>query len=157
MYRQSNWLSSAANAVNKNNPRRNAKQHWSEKGPGAKITLGSFPSEEEEARSVVERVEYARLAKRVPWSHQAILFRTNQQSRALETALRKARVSYRLIGGQSYFDRREVRDFLAYLKVFLNPHDDVSLLRIPHVPAPALHHSTLQPFIPGSHRLHTSP
>jgi len=155
-YRSTNVILSAANAVIKNNPRRHAKQLWSEKGPGAKITLGSFPSEEEEARSVVERVEYARLAKRVPWSHQAILFRTNQQSRALETALRKARVSYRLIGGQSYFDRREVRDFLAYLKVFLNPHDDVSLLRIANVPARGLSDATMERLIAGSQERQTS-
>src|SRR5207249_2831196 len=113
---------------------RRGKNLWSQKGPGAKITLAAFANEEEEAQGIVEQIEYARVARRVPWSAAAILFRTNAQSRPLETALRQAGVRYHLIGAQSFFDRREVRDFLAYLKALVNPHDDVSLLRIANVP-----------------------
>src|SRR4029434_9206106 len=110
----------------------------SDQGHGTKITLSTFNDDEEEARSVVEQIEFARLARRTPWKDHAILFRTNQQSRPLETALRQAGVRYHLIGGQSFFDRREVRDFLAYLKMFHNPDDDISLLRIANVPARGL-------------------
>jgi superfamily I DNA/RNA helicase len=96
------------------------------------------------------------MAKRVPWGAQAILFRTNQQSRPLETALRHARVRYRVVGGQSFFDRREIRDLLAYLKLFINPHDDASLLRIANVPARGLSDATLQKLLAASQEHHHS-
>src|SRR6185295_309780 len=92
-----------------------------------------------------------RLARRVPWSDRAILFRTNQQSRPLETALRQVGVRYHLVGAQSFFDRREVRDFLAYLKMFVNPDDDISLLRIANVPARGLSEVTMERLLAASH------
>ncbi|HEU5071715.1 MAG TPA: UvrD-helicase domain-containing protein [Verrucomicrobiae bacterium] len=150
-YRSTNTILHAANAVIKNNARRRGKQLWSDKGHGAKITLHTFESDEEEARTVVEEIEFQRLARRVPWGSQAILFRTNLQSRPLEMALRQARVRYHLIGGQSYFDRREIRDFLAFLKVMLNPHDDISLLRIANVPARGLSDVTMERLLAASH------
>jgi superfamily I DNA/RNA helicase len=137
-YRSTNTILTAANALIKHNVRRRAKQLWSDKGHGAKITLHTFNDDEEEARSVVEQIEFARLARRTPWQDNAILFRTNQQSRPIEMELRRAGVKYHLIGGQSFFDRREIKDFLAYLKTFLNPNDDISLLRIANVPARGL-------------------
>ncbi len=149
-YRSTVTILQAANAVIKNNLRRRGKQLWSQKGQGRKITLHSFSDDETEARMVVELIQYARLADRTPWSEQAILFRTNIQSRALETALRQSGVRYHLIGGQSYFDRREVRDFLAYLKVFVNPDDDVSLLRIANVPARGLSDVTMERLLAAS-------
>ncbi|MBI3416484.1 MAG: exodeoxyribonuclease V subunit gamma [Verrucomicrobia bacterium] len=149
-YRSTTTILSAANAVIKNNARRRGKQLWSQKGQGAKITLYAFENDEEEARTVVEEIEFARQARRVPWSEQAILFRTNQQSRPLETALRQAGVRYHLIGGQSFFDRREVRDLLAYFKTFVNPHDDVSLLRIANVPARGLSDVTMERLLAAS-------
>jgi superfamily I DNA/RNA helicase len=150
-YRSTNTILNAANAVIKNNLRRRGKHLWSQKGDGPKITLQSFVDDEEEARSVVEQIEYARMTRRVPWSDQAILFRTNIQSRPLETALRQGGVRYHLIGGQSFFDRREIRDFLAYLKVLLNPRDDVSLLRIANVPARGLSDVTMERLLGASH------
>ncbi len=150
-YRSTTTILQAANAVIKNNVRRRVKQLWSQKGQGQKIVLHTFSDDEAEAREVVQHIEVARFAHRVPWSEQAILFRTNIQSRALETALRQANVRYHLIGGQSYFDRREIRDFLAYLKVFLNPNDDVSLLRIANVPARGLSDVTMERLLGASH------
>lgn len=150
-YRSTNTILRAANTIIKNNLRRRGKQLWSQKGDGAKITLHAFADDEEEARTVVEQIEYARLAHRIPWRDNAILFRTNQQSRPLETALRTAGVRYHLIGGQSFFDRREIRDFLAYLKTFLNPHDDVSLLRIANTPARGLSDVTMERLLAASH------
>jgi DNA helicase-2/ATP-dependent DNA helicase PcrA len=150
-YRSTNTILNAANAIIKNNPRRRPKQLWSGKGQGNKIILRSFPNDEDEARSVVEQIEFARLAHRVPWAENAILFRTNIQSRPLETALRKAGVRYHLIGGQSFFDRREVKDFIAYVKMFLHPHDDVSLLRIANVPPRGLSDVTMERLLAASH------
>ncbi len=149
-YRSTTTILNAANAVIKNNTRRRGKQLWSQKGAGPKITLFTFQDEEEEARTVVEEIETARLTRRAPWSDYAVLFRTNGQSRPLETELRKKGVRYHLVGGQSFFDRREVRDFLAYLKVMLNPHDDISLLRIANVPARGLSDVTMQRLLAAS-------
>ena len=149
-YRSTSTVLNAANAVIKNNSGRRGKQLWSQKGIGAKILLFTFQDDEEEARTIVEEIEFVRQIRRVPWSDQAILFRTNIQSRPLETALRQAGVRYHLIGGQSFFDRREVRDFLAYLKVFFNPNDDVSLLRIANVPARGLSDITMERLLAAS-------
>src|SRR5690242_12769760 len=98
-YRSTNTILNAANAVIKKNERRRGKQLWSQNGNGQKITLYTFKDDEEEARTVVELIEGARVSKRIPWSAQAILFRTNIQSRPLETALRQGHVRYHLIGG----------------------------------------------------------
>ena len=150
-YRSTNTILNAANAIIKNNVRRRAKELWSGKGQGDRIILRAFANDDDEARNLVEQIEFARRAHRVPWSHHAVLFRTNVQSRPLETAFRSAGVRYHLIGGQSFFDRAEVRDFLAYLKVFINPHDDVSLLRIANVPARGLSDVTMERLLAASH------
>jgi superfamily I DNA/RNA helicase len=155
-YRSTDTILKAANAVIKHNVRRRAKQLWSGKGQGSRIALHAFDDEEEEARTIVEEIEFLRQAKRIPWSDQAILFRTNLQSRPFETALRQAGVRYHLVGGQSFFDRREVRDFLAYLKMLLNPHDDISLLRIANVPARGLSDATMERLLGLSHERKTS-
>ncbi|HEV2437971.1 MAG TPA: UvrD-helicase domain-containing protein [Verrucomicrobiae bacterium] len=150
-YRSTTTILNAANAIIKNNVRRRGKTLWSGKGAGAKIRLQTHANDEDEARETVAQIEFKRLAQRVPWRDCAILFRTNQQSRPLETALRSAGVRYHLIGGQSFFDRREVKDFLAYLKVFLNPHDDISLLRVANVPARGLSDVTMERLLAASH------
>jgi superfamily I DNA/RNA helicase len=149
-YRSTTTILSAANALIKNNARRRPKQLWSEKGQGAKIILHTFSDDEAEARHTAEQIEYARMARRVAWQEQAVLFRTNQQARPLETALRQAGIRYHLIGGQSYFDRREIKDFLAYVKMFVNPNDDTSLLRIANVPARGLSDVTMERLLAAS-------
>ena len=155
-YRSTVTILEAANAMIKHNVRRRGKKLWSQKGAGAKIILQVFANEEEEARTVVEQIDYSRVAGRAPWSSQAILFRTNVQSRPLETALRQAGVRYHLVGAQSFFDRREVRDFLAYLKAFVNPDDDVSLLRIANVPPRGLSDVTMERLLVASHERNCS-
>lgn len=150
-YRSTNTILSAANAVIKNNLLRRGKKLWSQKGEGRKILLCTYSDDEMEARSTAEQIEYARLSQHIPWGDQAILFRTNQQARPMETELRKAGIRYHLIGGQSYFDRREIKDFLAYVKMFVNPDDDISLLRVANVPARGLSDVTMERLITASH------
>ena len=150
-YRSTTTILNAANAIIKHNPRRRGKNLWSAWGPGGKILLQTFNSDEDEAREVVGQIEFKRLAHRIPWKDCAILFRTNQQARPMETALRTAGVRYHLIGGQSFFDRREIKDFLAYVKMFVNPHDDISLLRIANVPARGLSDVTMERLLAASH------
>ncbi len=150
-YRSTTTILGAANAIIKNNVQRRGKSLWSSKGAGDKILLNTYGNDEDEAREVVAAIEFKRLAHRVPWSDCAILFRTNQQSRPLETALRAANVRYHLIGGQSFFDRREIKDFLAFLKAFINPNDDISLLRIANVPARGLSDVTMERLLGASH------
>jgi superfamily I DNA/RNA helicase len=137
-YRSTNTILTAANALIKNNVRRQGKKLWSQRGAGTKILLAVYEHDEAEGRAVADEIEYDRIARKIPWSDQAVLFRTNAQARPLETALRQAGIRYRLVGGLSFFDRREIKDFLAYLKVMVNPHDDISLLRIANVPARGL-------------------
>ncbi|HAB18514.1 MAG TPA: UvrD-helicase domain-containing protein [Verrucomicrobiota bacterium] len=149
-YRSTNVILRAANAVIRHNARRRGKQLWSAQGEGEKILLQCFDTDEEEAKTVAQNIEDARLVQRVRWGDQAILFRTNIQARPLETALRQLRIRYRLIGGQSFFDRREIRDFLAYLRALLNPHDDVALLRIANTPARGLSDVTMERLLAAS-------
>ena len=155
-YRSTNTILDAANAVIKNNVQRRGKQLWSEKGQGEKITIAKYPNDEDEAREIVNQIEFNRMTRQIPWVHHAILFRTNLQSRPIETALRKAGVRYHLIGGQSFFDRREIKDFMAYIKTFINPHDDISLLRIANTPARGLSDTTMQRLLEMSHERNCS-
>ena len=155
-YRSTTTILNAANAVIKNNARRRVKQLWSQNGAGKKILLQNFLDDEAEARQTAEQIEFNRMAHRIPWGSHAILFRTNQQSRVLETALRHSGIRYHLIGGQSYFDRREIKDFLAYVKMFINPNDDVSLLRIANTPARGLSDVTMERLLAASQEHHCS-
>ena len=151
-YRSTNTILNAANALIKNNARRRAKAAL----VAARATARRSPCAPSR-RTRTRRARWWRRSSSRGWPtacrgrDHAILFRTNQQSRPLETALRPAGVRYHLIGGQSFFDRREVRDFLAYLKTFLNPHDDISLLRIANVPARGLSDVTMERLLGASH------
>ncbi|HAV64172.1 MAG TPA: DNA helicase UvrD [Verrucomicrobiales bacterium] len=155
-YRSTSVILNAANAVIKNNARRRGKSLWSDNGYGEPISIASFENEEEEAKSIVENIEFLRMTRKVPWRDHAILVRTNLQTRPLELALRQGKVRYRVVGGQSFFDRREIKDLLAYLKTFLNPHDDVSLLRIANTPARGLSDVTMERLLAASQERHCS-
>ena len=101
---------------------------------GTEVVFRSYPDEQVEAESVIREINYLVKELNVPPQDLAILFRTNEQPRLFESELRRVHIPYVLVGGQSFFDRREVRDLMAYLKILANPTDEVSLLRIINVP-----------------------
>jgi len=129
-YRSNNVILRLANSLIRHNKHRREKTLWSGKGEGGKVRVVAMPDAETEADWVVgEILEKQRLRNRA-WDDMAILFRMNTQSRVMEERLREHQVPYKLIGGQSFYERREVKDVLAYLNLFLNHDDDISLLRV---------------------------
>lgn len=132
-YRCTTQIIDVANKLVKCNRGRHEKTLIAHKS-GASVIFKPYPDEQAEAEGVVRDINYLVMQLEIPPADIAILFRTNEQPRIFETELRRLRVPYTLIGGQSFFDRREVRDILAYMKVLSNPQDEVSLLRIINVP-----------------------
>ncbi len=133
-YRSSAAVLHTANSLIKNNIGRREKELKPFHPGGKRLRLISMPGDEEEAGFIAEEIMDSHRLRQKPWEDYAILFRTNQQSRNLETAMRTLDIPYRIIGAQSFFDRKEVRDVLAYLQVFYNPMSDVPLLRVVNAP-----------------------
>jgi ATP-dependent DNA helicase UvrD/PcrA len=133
-YRSTEQILGAANRVIRNNPARHEKTLESAKGPGEPIRYQRLQGEEEEATFVVREILRERGERTVSLGSFAILFRTANQPRPFEAALRREGLPYRLVGGRSFFDRKEVRDLLAFLKIMANPRDETSLLRVVNVP-----------------------
>ncbi len=133
-YRSTGNILAAANALILYNLKRKDKALWTAGGPGAPINCICCDDGEDEARMVVESIQAERFADECRYSDFAVLFRTNAQSRAFEEQLRYDNIPYVLIGGQQFFDRKEVKDVLAYLKFLQNPLDEINLLRILNFP-----------------------
>ena len=133
-----------ANRLVKHNRGRHDKTLVAHKYGEEDVRIREYPTETDEAECVVREIEYLINYKNVPAEDIAILFRTNEQPRPFETELRRRKIPYNLVGGQSFFDRREIRDVMAYLKALLNPKDEVSLLRIINRPARGISQSTVE-------------
>lgn len=133
-YRSTQTILDAANAVISNNRNRHPKKLWSALGGGDLIRLIALPDDCAEARWIAEDLFARKALERLRYEDFAIAYRTNGQSRALETELRSRRVPYQVIGGQEFYDRKEVRDLLAFMKLLVNPDDEGSLLRILNQP-----------------------
>ncbi len=133
-FRSTQTILDAANAVIANNLSRKPKQLWTDRGTGERIVRYRAEDEDDEAAWVAGEIR--RLVRDVGLAHGdvAVFYRTNAQSRALEEALVRAEVPYRVVGGTKFYDGREVRDLLAYLRVLVNPDDEVSWRRIVNVP-----------------------
>ena len=133
-YRSTDVILGAANGLIKNNLDRRAKQLWSSKKSADMVRLISMPGEQEEADFVIEDMMVMKDRDNLKFDDFAILFRTNAQTRVFEEGLRKNKIPYRIIGGRSFFDRREIKDVMAYLAILVNPDDDINLLRIINTP-----------------------
>ncbi len=133
-YRSNNTILNLANSLIRHNRNRREKTLWSGKGEGGKVRFVTMPDAETEAEMIVNEIVDTKRIDGREWDEFAILFRMNTQSRVFEELLRAQEVPYKIIGGQSFYERREVKDLLAYLSLFTQPGDDVSLLRVINSP-----------------------
>lgn len=133
-YRSTKTILSAANDVIQNNQNRQAKTLWTENREGDKITYYRAQSETDEAIFVIRRIEAEIADNHRKYGDFAILYRTNAQSRAIEEAFVKSNIPYKMVGGHKFYDRKEIRDALAYFRLVVNPEDDMSFNRIVNEP-----------------------
>ncbi len=133
-YRSTTAILHTANSLIKNNAGRREKQLWSRNLNVEPVRLVVVEDDAEEAEMIAKEIEAGFYNNKEPWESYAVLFRTNDQSRILEQAFRAKKITYRVVGARSFFDRREVKDVLSYLTILHNPHDDISLLRVLNTP-----------------------
>ena len=143
-YRCTDRILECANRLVKHNRLRHDKTLIPHKKSGSQIRLQAFEDETAEAEGVVQEIAYLISELGVKPKQVAILFRTNEQPRVFEQEMRRQKVPYMLVGGQSFFDRREIRDLLAYLKAIESSRDEVSLLRIINTPARGIGDTTTE-------------
>ncbi len=154
-YRSTNFILGTANSLIKNNPRRRPKKLWSAQQGGEKVRIVAMPDDRQEAQFITEEINARKTAEGKKWEDFAVLFRMNAQSRLVEENFRRLRVPYRIIGGKSFCDRREIKDVLAYASCLLNVDDDVALLRIINTPARGISDTTVEKAVEWSIHAHT--
>jgi ATP-dependent DNA helicase Rep len=143
-YRSSQRILRAANSVIRNNPRLRDKNLWSDLGLGERIELLPCRDERHEAETVAMRISAHRFQQCGRYADYAILYRGNHQARAFEEALREAKIPYQLSGGQSFFDKAEIKDLTAYLRLLANPDDDPAFIRAATTPRRGIGAATLE-------------
>jgi len=143
-YRSTSRILQASNAVIRHNKGRKPKDLWTEKPDGEAVQLLEFANEMEEAKGIMEKVKRLTAPGDFGYNDIAVFYRTNAQSRSFEETFRAARIPYRLIGSVRFYDRKEIKDTLSYLKVLVNPADTVSLLRIINTPARGIGKTALE-------------
>lgn len=142
-YRSTKRILQAANAVIEHNTQRKPKKLWTENSEGHALVYYEAMTEVDEAQFVVGKIkEYVDDGKRT-YKDFAVLYRTNAQSRVLEEMLLKANIPYKIVGGLKFYDRKEIKDILAYLRLIANPNDDISFTRIINVPKRGIGASTI--------------
>ena len=137
-YRSTSIILEAANAVVARNKRRTEKSLWTTRQGGARIQIYATLNERDEAELVLSRIQDEVLVGKRRFRDMVILYRTNAQSRVLEDTLRRRAIAYTIVGGTKFYDRKEVKDVLAYLRLLINPSDSVSLERIINFPPRAI-------------------
>ncbi|MBD5430183.1 DNA helicase PcrA [Lactobacillus sp.] len=145
-YRSTGHILDAANSVIKNNIKRKPKKLWTDKGAGEKVNYYHAQSGNDEAHFIISKIQEEMKKDRYKYSDFAVLYRTNAQSRGIEEVLVKSNIPYKIVGGHKFYDRKEIKDILAYLKLIANPADSMSLNRIINVPKRGLGPTTMQKF-----------
>ncbi len=151
-YRSSGRILAAAHAIIEKNERRAEKKLWTAAGEGEKVRVLVAEDERDESGRVATEL-YAENAHGTPYAEMAVFYRANAQSRALEDALRARRVPYRVVRGRSFYDRAEVKDVAAYLRLCVNPRADADLLRVINVPPRGIGDTTVEHLRASANRL----
>lgn len=142
-YRSTGNILNNANKLISHNQTGREKNLWTENDPGEPVQVQEVFDEREEGQYIADTVK-AQQEAGIPSSEIAILYRMNAQSRAIEEALMRAQIPYQIVGGTRFFDRREIKDVIAYLRLIFNPKDDVAFLRVVNVPSRKLGAATLE-------------
>lgn len=142
-YRSTKHIVQAASSLIQHNKKQLKKDIWTANDEGEKISVLRNPSDSDEGRKVAELIFEDQHKLHLPSNAFAILYRTNAQSRSMEEALRKRGIDYRIYGGVSFYQRKEVKDILAYLRLIVNPHDEEALKRIINYPARGIGNTTI--------------
>jgi ATP-dependent DNA helicase Rep len=143
-YRSCQHILHAANQVIQANPKLFPKTLWSELGPGDPVTVSACADDEDEAERIAVKISALKFERRGKFSDFAVLYRSNQQARVFEQALRKQSIPYTVTGGTSFFDRAEVRDLIAYLRLLVNDDDDPAFIRAVTTPRRGIGAATLE-------------
>lgn len=133
-YRSTGHILSAANSVIKNNQNRKSKNLWTDRGEGEKVTYYKAQSGDDEAHYIISKIQEEVKDQKRSYKDFAVLYRTNAQSRTVEEAFVKSNVPYQIVGGHKFYDRKEIKDVMSYLKLVSNPADTMSLNRIINTP-----------------------
>jgi ATP-dependent DNA helicase Rep len=155
-YRSSERILHSANQLITNNPHLFEKTLWSDKGRGDQIRILACPDENTEAERAVSELLVHKIKHQARWQDYAVLYRSNHQARLIERALREQDIPYSISGGQSFFDRIEIKDLLAYLRLLDNPDDDAAFLRIANTPKRDIGPQTLSKLSDYAKRRHIS-
>jgi DNA helicase-2/ATP-dependent DNA helicase PcrA len=153
-YRSTRTILDAANAVIANNEKRHGKKLWSEHGAGEVITHAVAPTVEDEAKWVAREITKLHKDGR-RWADIAVMYRSNVQAKLIEEELRAATVPYVMYGGQQFFERKEVKDVIAYLRVAINPRDDLAVRRVLNYPARGIGATTIDKLVATAYARHT--
>jgi len=155
-YRCTDRILAVANRLVQYNRNRHEKVLLAHKRSHSDVRFRNYPDEQAEAENIVREIKYLITQQQVPPADFAVLFRTNEQPRLFEAEFRRAGIRYVLLGSQSFFDRKEVRDLLAYLKTIAHPGDEVSMLRIINTPARGISKTTVEKLLERAVRRKTS-
>lgn len=155
-YRSTETILNAANAVIKNNTRRKEKKLWSDLGEGEKIRIDLYPSEQAEAKGIADMIAEG-VNNGAKYSDYAILYRNNALSRGYETALSRTGIPYKIVGGLRFYDRKEIRDIMAYLSLINNPYDAVRFRRVINEPKRGIGDATTDEVVRIAEGLNISP